>query len=164
MLSFDNPTASNLPPLNLSVMVGDAGSKCSIPLPANSSYLRINGTVDYRQGTVTFRLSPPPPVAGFSMQVNTRCPSPNADVSPLYETPLDPAVVYNLSMSVGQDGPVGIDSVLVYSGLEWVSCSRHFSHFSDPNWASYFGLNSISHPGDSTTATQGPPSAGASSK
>lgn len=105
--------------LGPSVMIGSPGSVCSIELPANASYLAINGSMDYQRGTVLFKLSTDPPVQGLPRIVSTA--SRYASVSGLYETPLDPAVQYNLSIIVGSDGPVGIGGVALTAGLKYVT-------------------------------------------
>lgn len=96
-------------------MMLDPKSRCSIQLPANTSYVRINGTLGSQQGTMSVQLSTPPPVDGFPASFSTA--STYSILSDLYETPLDPDIVYNLSIAVGPDGPVGIDTVTVWSGI-----------------------------------------------
>lgn len=94
-------------------MKGTPGSNCTIRLPANSTYAWINGTKGNQQGNVTFSLSSPPPADGWPTTVSTNSYfSVNTD---LYETPLDPTVVYNLTMIVGQNGWAGLESVAVLS-------------------------------------------------
>lgn len=96
-------------------MVGSLGSFCSIQLPFNTTYLYVNGTGGLLRGQVTLRLSQPPPVPGFPTTVSTDLPL--AFPITLYETPLDPTLVYNLMIEVGQDGPVGIDMVQIWGSV-----------------------------------------------
>ncbi|WOO81881.1 uncharacterized protein LOC62_04G005397 [Vanrija pseudolonga] len=85
---------------------------------ANASYLAINGTMGYQQGKVSFNLSTAPPVQGLPSTVSTA--SAYSYLSGLYETPLDPAVQYTLSIIVGADGPVGIGGITLTAGLKYV--------------------------------------------
>ncbi|KAL1412368.1 hypothetical protein Q8F55_000113 [Vanrija albida] len=114
----------NQVPLSVPAMVGQPGSVCSVSLPANTSFIYINGTAGLGHGSATFTLSPPPP-QGFPTTVNTF--NPWASTVALYFTPVDPTLQYSLSISVGQDGVLGLDTLEVYSALN------------DPNWALNFG-------------------------
>ncbi|WOO81882.1 uncharacterized protein LOC62_04G005398 [Vanrija pseudolonga] len=113
--SWSNDTNSN--GMNNNAMLGNPGASCSIQLPLNTTYLYVNGTGNYNRGTVTFRLSAPVPVPGFPAKVSTSIPY----IFPLtlYETPLDPTLIYNLTIEVGNDGQVGIDMVQVWSSLSF---------------------------------------------
>lgn len=111
----DPHAAANQLPLSVPAMIGTPGSLCSVSLPANTSFIYINGTAGIGHGSATFTLSPPPP-QGFPTTINTFNPWAAAVV--LYFTPLDPTLQYSLSISVGQDGVLGLDTLEIYSALK----------------------------------------------
>lgn len=96
-------------------MRGTPGSHCTIPLPANTTYLTVNGTMAYQQGTVNISLSTPPPVEGLPPTFSTNS---NFNYSTdLYETPLDPTLLYNLTMAISGEGSAILEGVTLYSSL-----------------------------------------------
>lgn len=97
-------------------MQGSAGSRCTIQLPANTTYTSINGTAGSQLGSLTFSFSNPVPVAGFPATIKTS--STYSYQTSFYETPLDPTLVYNLTIAVGADGPALIHFVNVISSLK----------------------------------------------
>lgn len=97
-------------------MSGTPGSQCTIALPANTTYLTVNGTRGYQQGSVTFSLSPPPPAEGRPTTVATD--NYYNFTAELYETPVDPTVLCNLTITIGDNGSAMVESVKVYSSLE----------------------------------------------
>lgn len=98
-------------------MEGNQSSSCSIRLPPYTAYVAINGTMGPQQGNVSFILSPniSTTIEGLPSTVSTN--SAYLYLSPLYETPLDPAQQYSLTIQVADDGPVGIESISVISAL-----------------------------------------------
>lgn len=96
-------------------MRGNPGTQCAIQLPANSTWLIVNGTMGYQQGNVDFILSPTPPEQGLPPTISTNRYF-NYSTN-LYETPLDPTLVYNLTMAIGGEGSAILEAVKLYSSL-----------------------------------------------
>lgn len=75
----------------------------------------VNGTSGYNQGSITFSISPPPPVPDIPSTIPTDCPY-NLTAG-LYLAPLDPSVWYNFTMSIGGSGNAVIAAVIAVSSL-----------------------------------------------
>lgn len=93
-------------------MVGSPGASCSTLLPANSSWVEVNATKGHQAGSVSLDLAPPGPLRG-ARTANTSSTFIQEQV--IYFASLDPAIQYNLSMTVGNNHSVILSSVAVKS-------------------------------------------------
>lgn len=103
------------PLLPYSNMVGYPGATVTMDLPANTSYIILNGTVGPDQGTVTFRFEPTQPTY-YPAQLDTNH-SDSTIVGPLLFTPLAPTIRYSLIIGATGKGPIGLTTVSVFSSL-----------------------------------------------
>lgn len=105
-------------------IVGGNVSVLTFPVPANTSFLVVNGTTGPKMGNFLVSLTPAPPLSESSANGNAR--SAWSDPVVLYVTPLDPAVNYTVQLSSGGPGMAddyegqGYHSATFYSGLRWV--------------------------------------------
>ncbi|WOO80222.1 uncharacterized protein LOC62_03G003734 [Vanrija pseudolonga] len=94
----------------------NTGAELSVTLPPRTSYIIINGTTGPTYDKLYINISPAPPLnpASFAW-VTTR----NKWVSDsiVYAMPLDPRVVYNLSMAPALNSSVALHSITLYSGV-----------------------------------------------
>ncbi|WOO77091.1 uncharacterized protein LOC62_01G000683 [Vanrija pseudolonga] len=102
-------------------IVGGNVSVLTFPVPANTSFLVVNGTTGPKMGSYIVALTPAPPLSETSSVFNAR--SAWEDPVVLYATPLDPAVQYTAQLSSGSTGLPGDNAghgyhaVTFYSGL-----------------------------------------------
>lgn len=97
------------------VLNGRPGASLTWALPANSSYVVINGTTATTSAYYTVTVSPSPPGGHESFTGNVLQGFTNP--AELFMSPLDPNEIYNVTLSVRSDsaGVVGVHSVLTYS-------------------------------------------------
>lgn len=96
--------------------VGSGDAQLTATLPRNVSFLVINGTTGPTYNEAFINVSPTPPMT----------PRPYAHVvtkdkwvaeSILYVTPLDPRVIYTLTLAPGANSTVAYSSIEMYSGV-----------------------------------------------
>ncbi|KAL1413499.1 hypothetical protein Q8F55_001273 [Vanrija albida] len=114
-------------------LLGTNTSTLAFAVPANTSLLLLNGTTGPDKGVYVVALTPPPPLAEASVNVDAQ--SKWTDPVLLYLAALDPAVQYTVALSSSVlggwtevEGRQGYHSATFYSGLSDIKEPAPMSH------------------------------------
>ncbi|WOO80218.1 uncharacterized protein LOC62_03G003731 [Vanrija pseudolonga] len=127
--------ANGQQPTQYPTLRGGNGSGLTFNVPANTSFIMLNGTVGPDQGVVHIVWTPPPPYqdVNYNLAVTN-----NAWQAPsvLYMGALDPAVSYSVAISADADGTAPVNKIGLASTSFWSAISASGAHPGAPSSSS----------------------------